>query len=396
LAKILIETKDLKREYKLGEITVQVLKGTNIQIRKGEFIAISGASGSGKSTLLNQIALLDTPTSGKIYIGGIETSKMSEKEKTNFRLKKIGFVFQFFNLIPELNVLENVMLPIQLAGVDDKTATEKAKRLLSLVDLEDRMENMPSQISGGQMQRVSIARGLANDPEILFADEPTGNLDSKTSKQVINLFKKINNEKRQTVVIVTHDRGIVKEVKRIVKLVDGKIIAGELFTPLFIEKKIAELLIIMSTSKEKLTSARTAHEDIVLIKNIERAAHEIRYLDLKEEAIVKEVEKRVSSTIKKAHGVLKRRGLSLLKEEEVLENRISVSCGYIINICEELLRDLHVQSHDKFQKTLRSKIKQISTQIKILQKTNIKEELVNEQVYKKLSGIIKKVHATSL
>lgn len=224
MRKAVIELRNVSKIYKLGKIDVPALRGINLKIYKGEFIAIQGASGSGKSTLLNLIGCLDRPTSGYIFLDGKDISKMDENELAGIRGKKIGFIFQAFNLIGTLNAMENIMLPMRFQGVGEESGKRKAKELLKLVDLEDRIYHKPSELSGGEAQRVAIARALANNPEIILADEPTGNLDSRTGKDIIQLLKKINKQKSTTLIVVTHDAEIAKEAKRIIHLHDGKIV----------------------------------------------------------------------------------------------------------------------------------------------------------------------------
>lgn len=224
MVKKVIEVKGIKREYKMGDLIVPILKGIDMFVNKGEFVAITGPSGCGKSTLLNQIGVIDTPTAGKVIIDGVDTSKLNWKQLTDLRLRKMGFIFQFFNLVPELNVIENVMLPMQLMNIPKEQRIKKAKELLELVELSDRLKNMPSQISGGQMQRVSIARALANNPKIIIADEPTGNLDQKTTKNVVKLFKEILSEGNHAMVMVTHDKDISRKADRRIKVIDGLIV----------------------------------------------------------------------------------------------------------------------------------------------------------------------------
>ncbi len=204
-----------------GKVEVKALNGVNASIGQGEFVAIMGPSGGGKSTFLNLVGMLDTPTSGEIYINGIDVTKMNSSTRAEYRLKHIGFVFQFFNLFNELTAVENVMFPMML----DKQPNykDRAKELLDLVGLGDRLRHLPSELSGGQQQRVTIARSLANDPKILLADEPTGNLDTKSSTEIIELFRKLNQERGQTIVMVTHSPEIGRMADRIIHFRDGKI-----------------------------------------------------------------------------------------------------------------------------------------------------------------------------
>ncbi|RLG50407.1 MAG: macrolide ABC transporter ATP-binding protein [Thermoproteota archaeon] len=220
---MLVVTEDLVKVYKLGKVEIPALRGVSLDIEEGEFLGIFGPSGSGKSTLLHLIGVLDLPTSGRVIIEGVDVSKLNEDKRAELRAKKIGFVFQFFNLIPRLNALENVALPMAFMGVPRSERRERALKLLDLVDLRDRWNHKPNELSGGEEQRVAIARALANDPSIILADEPTGNLDSKTGKEIVNLFKRLNEEEGKTIVIVTHDQTIAEVCRRIIYLRDGVI-----------------------------------------------------------------------------------------------------------------------------------------------------------------------------
>lgn len=217
-----VETIDLEKHYSLGSVKIKALNGISIRIEEGDFVAIMGASGSGKSTLLNMIGLLSAPTKGKVLLDDVDTSKINEKAKAELRLKKIGFIFQFFNLQTNLKALENVMIPYWMNNHTKSDSEMRAKDLLKLVGLEERENHLPSELSGGESQRVAIARALVNSPKILLADEPTGNLDSKTSKDVMKLFRKLNNE-GQTILIVTHEEDIGSIANRRIILVDGKV-----------------------------------------------------------------------------------------------------------------------------------------------------------------------------
>ena len=211
------------KSYGEGHSTVHALSDADMTIYDGQFVCILGPSGSGKSTLLHIIGLLDTPTEGQIYIDGIETSKMNSDEKARIRAQKIGFVFQFFNLVPSLSALENVELPLTIYGAPKDERRAKATALLERLGLSKRLDHLPGMLSGGERQRVAIARALVNDPEIVLADEPTGNLDSKTGKEVLKIFKEFHDEGR-TIVIITHDESITKLTERVVKIRDGKLI----------------------------------------------------------------------------------------------------------------------------------------------------------------------------
>ena len=219
----IIETVDLNKTFKLGDLDVEVLKDINVGIGKGEFVSIMGPSGSGKSTLLYLIGGLDKPTSGSIKISGKELSGMNDKEQSIMRRRDIGFVFQFYNLIPNLNVEENIMLPILLDGKKMKEYRNKLDEILDIVGLSDRRKHTPRELSGGQQQRVAIARALINEPDIILADEPIGNLDSKTGTEVMDLLQRINHEKGKTIVQVTHSKEAADYGQRIINVRDGRV-----------------------------------------------------------------------------------------------------------------------------------------------------------------------------
>jgi len=224
--KTVLDIENVSKSYLLGKIEVPVLNDINLTINKGEFAAIMGPSGSGKSTLMNIIGCLDRPTSGKIVIADMDISKLSEIELARIRGKKIGFVFQTFNLIPRLTAQKNVELPMVYQDVPGKMREKRAKELLELLGLSERARHKPAELSGGQRQRVAIARALANEPEIILADEPTGNLDSKTGQEIMQIFDKLHSEGR-TILMVTHDRELADNCDRIIRLKDGKIENGE-------------------------------------------------------------------------------------------------------------------------------------------------------------------------
>lgn len=216
----LIKITDIKRDFVLGNEIVKVLKGIDIQINKGEYVALMGPSGSGKSTLMNLLGCLDTPTSGQYILNGKDVSKMTDDELAEIRNKEIGFVFQTFNLLPRTTALNNVALPMIYAGYSKTDRTKRAEEVLTQVGLADRMDHEPNQLSGGQRQRVAVARALVNKPSIILADEPTGNLDSKTSIEIMNLFNDIH-ANGNTVILVTHEEDIAAYAHRIIRLRDG-------------------------------------------------------------------------------------------------------------------------------------------------------------------------------
>ena len=221
----IIRLKDVWKTYYLGEIALDVLKNINVEINKGEFVAILGPSGSGKSTMMNQVGVLDTPTRGTIYLNGHDISLFSESELAQARGKQIGFVFQQFNLIPTLSAIENVMLPSIFQNVPEEQRKRKAEDLLKKVDLGDRMNHKPTELSGGQQQRVAIARALINDPEIILADEPTGNLDSKAGQQVMDMLMTLHKKEKKTIILVTHDVHLVKYSTKTIRLKDGEVMS---------------------------------------------------------------------------------------------------------------------------------------------------------------------------
>ena len=218
----LIQMIDIRKEYKMGDETVYANDGITLDIDKGEFVAIVGKSGSGKSTLMNIIGALDVPTSGTYLLGGKNVGKLSDNQLADIRNKMIGFVFQQYNLLPRMSIMENVELPLLYAHVSAREREKRAMEALEKVGLGEKAKQMPKQLSGGQQQRVSIARALAADPSLILADEPTGALDSQTSRQVLDFFKKIH-EDGNTVIMITHDNSIAVEAKRVIRIADGKI-----------------------------------------------------------------------------------------------------------------------------------------------------------------------------
>lgn len=220
---VIIELQNVKKIYKMDGVETHALRGVDLQIKKKEFVAIMGPSGSGKSTLLHMVGALDKPTYGKILLDNIDISTLKESELARLRGKKIGFIFQFYNLHPTLTALENIELPMMIIEMDKQERRKKAKELLKAVGLENRADHLPSQLSGGEHQRVAIARALANDPEIILADEPTGNLDTKTEGEIMKFLIKLQKDRQMTVAVITHEHEIAHYAERIVHLVDGKI-----------------------------------------------------------------------------------------------------------------------------------------------------------------------------
>lgn len=222
MANSLIDIKDIKRDFVLGSEIINVLKGVDLKINKGEYVALMGPSGSGKSTLMNLLGCLDTPTSGTYILNGKDVSQMHDDDLAEIRNKEIGFVFQTFNLLPRTTALDNVALPMIYAGYSKSDRHARATEVLTQVNLSDRMDHQPNQLSGGQRQRVAIARALVNKPSIILADEPTGNLDSKTSVEIMNLFNEIH-KNGNTVILVTHEEDIAQYAHRVIRLRDGMI-----------------------------------------------------------------------------------------------------------------------------------------------------------------------------
>ena len=222
----LIRLEDVYKTYHLGEVDVPVLKGVSLQIQRGESIALVGASGSGKSTLMNILGCLDRPTSGQYWLDGEEVSAHTSDQRAMVRNRKIGFVFQNFNLLPRTSAVDNVMMPLTYTAshLSEKESRKRAEQVLDLVGLGDRMDHEPSQLSGGQQQRVAIARALINHPPLLFADEPTGNLDSHTTEDVLKMCEKLNEEEGITIIIVTHDPNVARHCKRLIRMKDGVIV----------------------------------------------------------------------------------------------------------------------------------------------------------------------------
>jgi putative ABC transport system ATP-binding protein len=223
---VVVRIAGVKRIYRMGTVEVNALRGINLNIARGEFVSIMGPSGCGKSTLMHILGCLDRPSAGHVHLDDVDVDELDDNSLAEIRNKKVGFVFQTFNLLPKLNAIENVELPLIYAGVSFETRRKKARELLETVGLKERMFHKPSELSGGQSQRVAIARALANDPSIILADEPTGNLDSKSGEEIIHLFQELNG-KGITLIIVTHDQEIANHSKRIVRLKDGLVVSDE-------------------------------------------------------------------------------------------------------------------------------------------------------------------------
>lgn len=233
----LIKVEDLCKIYNPGENEVRALDHVSLEIKKGELVAIIGQSGSGKSTFMNMLGCLDVPTSGRYYLNGIDVSEMSDNELSEVRNREIGFIFQGFNLIANLNAIENVELPLIYRGIDRRTRHQLAVDSLKLVGLEKRMNHKPSEMSGGQQQRVAIARAIAAQPPVILADEPTGNLDSASSREILEILQKMHKTGR-TVILITHDNGIAAQARRVVRIMDGKI-ESDAINPDFDQKEIS-------------------------------------------------------------------------------------------------------------------------------------------------------------
>ena len=222
--KLVIDAKNLTKIYQMGEVQVQALQGASLQVRRGELIAIMGPSGSGKSTLMNILGCLDQPTSGEYYLEGVEVARLDDNRLAQIRGQRIGFVFQNFNLLPRTSALSNVELPLIYSGVGRRERRQRSKAALELVGLGDRLHHKPNELSGGQQQRVAIARSLVGQPAIILADEPTGNLDSKSSAEIMAIFQELNVTQGITIIFVTHEADIAMYMQRVVRLADGRIV----------------------------------------------------------------------------------------------------------------------------------------------------------------------------
>lgn len=222
-----VATVNLVKHYRLGEVVVPALQGVNMEIEKGDFVAVLGPSGSGKTTLLNVIGALDRPTKGRVYVDGEDLTALSEKNLTRLRRNKIGFVFQFYNLIPVLTAFENVELPMIISGVSRQEAAKRAEKLLESVGLSNRARHRPDELSGGEQQRIAIARALANRPSVVLADEPTGDLDTATGQQVLTMLLEMSKQENTTVVVATHDPAVLDMADRTLRMRDGRIVADQ-------------------------------------------------------------------------------------------------------------------------------------------------------------------------
>ncbi|MFQ5620356.1 MAG: ABC transporter ATP-binding protein [Candidatus Nanoarchaeia archaeon] len=220
----IIKLKNVWKTYKMGDVDVHALRGISVDIKKGELVSIIGPSGSGKSTLMNLVGCLDLPTRGSVYLDGKNIAHMEEAQLARIRGKKLGFIFQTFNLISTLTAQENVALPMMFRGRTQRERMERAAEILKLVDLGDRMHHKPNELSGGQRQRVAIARSMANDPELLLCDEPTGNLDSKTGKSIMDILKRLHKKEKKTIVLITHDSNLSKLTERTIVIKDGNVV----------------------------------------------------------------------------------------------------------------------------------------------------------------------------
>jgi putative ABC transport system ATP-binding protein len=221
---VVIDAIELTKVYQMGDVEVRALRGTSLQVRRGELVAIMGPSGSGKSTLMNILGCLDQPTSGEYYLEGVEIDQLDDNQLANIRSKRIGFVFQTFNLLPRTTALSNVELPLVYGGIGGRQRRERAVAALEAVGLGDRLHHRPNELSGGQQQRVAIARALINEPSIILADEPTGNLDSKSGAEIMAIFQRLNVEDGITIIFVTHEPEIAQHTRRIVRIADGRIV----------------------------------------------------------------------------------------------------------------------------------------------------------------------------
>ncbi|MBW2999444.1 ATP-binding cassette domain-containing protein [Candidatus Woesearchaeota archaeon] len=386
----IIVTKNLKKNYIMGEVLVPVLRGVNLKIEEGSFVSIIGASGSGKTTLLNQIGLLDIQTSGEVIIKGVNIKNLNHKKKSKLRLRKIGFIFQFFDLLPELTAIENVMLPMQVLGeLNNKKIEKRAKELIEIVGLKERMHHKPAQLSGGQMQRAAIARALANDPEIILADDPTAGLDDNMTIQIAELLENITKKQKKTIIVVTHDKIVADRTDKILRLVDGKVFDESAYSLEYIEKKIAEMIGLLEDNIKKLSSSKSIDGCIIILKNIGRLSNEISFLDLKEEEdIISELKEKLSGVLKKATKKIKYDIHETIHKEEEIENKIYKACNVIQNTSNELMRTAVIEKHKDFCIKMDKDVKVMKQQLKLLKELRVKEELLKDKVKEKLGHLI--------
>jgi putative ABC transport system ATP-binding protein len=259
---VVIRIDRVSKIYQTGDILVHALRGLSLSIHRGEFVAIMGPSGSGKSTLMNMIGCLDRPTKGKYFLEGVDVSTMGKAQLADVRNKRVGFVFQSFNLVSRTSALENVELPLLYAGVSSGERKRRAREALAIVGLSERERNMPNQLSGGQQQRVALARALVNNPSIILADEPTGALDTRTSVEVMEIFQRLNRERNLTVIIVTHESDIALYAERVIHVRDGRIASDEKVKNRWIASEVLRTLPAISTEMDDLESIEEEKEPI--------------------------------------------------------------------------------------------------------------------------------------
>ena len=289
----IIKLQNIVKKFYIGEPNeLEILHGISLEVEDGEFVAIVGPSGSGKSTLMNMIGALDRPTSGDYFIDGIDVGKADDEELSDIRNQKVGFVFQTYNLIPKVNALKNIELPMLYAGTDRQTRIKRSEELLELVGMSDRAKHLPEELSGGQKQRVAIARAMANDPAIILADEPTGALDSKTGRMVMDIFHKLNKEKHKTIVLITHSEELAEETDRIISLKDGEIVdirkgSGKSATE---KQKEEDEKIINETIKEISDTFDELNASIELEDEKKDSSKEVKIEENKEENVEEKTE----------------------------------------------------------------------------------------------------------
>ena len=333
-----VKVVDVQKTYKLGENQVQALRGVNLELQKGEFVAFTGPSGSGKTTLLNLIGVLDKPSQGKIFVDEIDLTLLKEKDLTKLRRSTIGFIFQFYNLIPVLSAIENVELPMLIAGVTSKERETRAKELLKMVGLADRMNHRPDELSGGEQQRVAIVRALANRPSIVLADEPTGDLDSKTGQEVMNALRDLSNHEGATVIVVTHDPTMASMASKIFQMRDGKII-NEIKNETNPKSKIAKktpLKTKINTNDEPSLEPTTQ----LLTERIGILSSPANIVRVNREVIAKWIEKNNGKQIKKVK-IETMKGKNGIWEFRPIRKTARNTSG-IIQIPERIMSDLEI------------------------------------------------------